>query len=166
MPKRLQNLARSSAKMQHRLSTAEQATTLLADALRSLASVAIWFACILLLRTPATVKCRLNKMVWASWYPVAMKWYVQCVSTSRLFFWETEYVPKKPQLAISNMVDKRLGDGHEIYQGDLFVLCWAQSCSRKSQRRWFYFPCNEISPNIHSHRGRWSRRWCRINPFS
>ena len=44
-----------------------------------------------------------------------MRWDVECISSGRLFFWETEDVPKEPQLAISNMVDKRLGIGHEIY---------------------------------------------------
>ena len=50
--------------------------------------------------------------------PVAMRWDVKCISTGRLFFfWETEDVPKEPQLAVSNIVDKRLGVCHGIYRG-------------------------------------------------
>ena len=46
-----------------------------------------------------------------------MRWDVERISTGRLFFWETEDVPKESQLATSNMVDKRLGVGHGIYHG-------------------------------------------------
>ena len=42
---------------------------------------------------------------------------MECISAGRLFFWKTEDVPKESQLAISNMVDKRLGVGHGINHG-------------------------------------------------
>ena len=46
----------------HHPSAAEQATTRLLHALRSLISVVIWSALYCLLHTPTTVECRLNKM--------------------------------------------------------------------------------------------------------
>ena len=54
----------------------------------------------------------LNVGSWTSGSPVAMRWDIECISTGMLFFWETEDVPKDTQLAISNMVDKRLDVGH------------------------------------------------------
>ena len=50
-------------------------------------------------------------------HPDGMRWDAECISAGRLFFWETKDVPKELQVAILNMVDKRLGVGHGIYHG-------------------------------------------------
>ena len=71
-----------------------------------------------------------------------MRWDVECISTARLFFWETEDVPKKPQLAISNMVDKRLGVGLGIYHGvrDMIFSFYVEHNPVAGSRKGIDFP--------------------------
>ena len=51
-----------------------------------------------------------------------MRWDVECIPTGRIFLWEMEDVPKESQLAISNMVDKKLDVGHVKSHSDCNMI--------------------------------------------
>ena len=69
-----------------------------------------------------TFDVRLVGGTWTSRSPFAMWWYIESISSDRLFFRETKDMPKKTQLSLPNTVYKWLGVSHGIYDGVRYMV--------------------------------------------
>ena len=69
-----------------------------------------------------TFDVRLVGGTWTSRSPFAMRWYIESISSVRLFFRETKDMPKKTQLSLPYIVYKWLGVSHGIYDGVWYMV--------------------------------------------